>query len=359
MLIEHYFPEALSPARLDKYLAGGWFRSAHMMYRSQLICLEGQIFSPVNIRARLHDYEFSKSLRKLLRQNKKTFRVIIRKAFWSEEKERLYQVYKPRFQGFVVNSLKNFLFATPEDYRIFDTYEVCVYDKHQLVAVSFFDLGKQSIASLLGLHNWEYRKYSLGIFSMLLEIEYGMQIGKKYYYPGYILDQPSTFDYKRRIGHLQYYNWKGRWRKISNMSQEEFAAGTMRRKIDYVKEYFQIFNIDYQARLYPLFSLGYSSFLGEQFLESPLHFVVAEGKDRLWVVEYLPETDRYRLSLSQPCVAYLDFILMNMEYSSDILDSPDYCTDLLQYNEIICESDNLLEVMEQVLQLQEQQSFLD
>ena len=34
---------------------------------------------------------------------------------------------------------------------VFDTREVCVYDGDRLIAVSYFDLGEQSMASLLGL----------------------------------------------------------------------------------------------------------------------------------------------------------------------------------------------------------------
>ena len=72
-MIQHYNPRSLSPARLDKYLASGWFRSTNILYRSEILCLDGGIFAPVNIRLKLSEYTFSKSLRKIYSKNSKRF----------------------------------------------------------------------------------------------------------------------------------------------------------------------------------------------------------------------------------------------------------------------------------------------
>ena len=48
MLVQRYYPRTLSHDQLDKYLENGWFRSAFMLYRSQMICLKGDVYSVVN-----------------------------------------------------------------------------------------------------------------------------------------------------------------------------------------------------------------------------------------------------------------------------------------------------------------------
>ena len=35
---------------------------------------------------------------------------------------------------------------------------------------------------------------------MLKEVEYGKRTGRKWFYPGYILDKRSDFDYKLKLG---------------------------------------------------------------------------------------------------------------------------------------------------------------
>ena len=86
-------------------------------------------------------------------------------------------------QFFYNNSIKS----------IFDTYEVAVYDGSKLIGLSYFDFGQKSVASLLSVYDVtdEYKKYSLGVYTMLLEVVYAQEQDKTYYYPGYVLDKPS------------------------------------------------------------------------------------------------------------------------------------------------------------------------
>jgi arginine-tRNA-protein transferase len=35
--------------------------------------------------------------------------------------------------------------------------------------------------------------------------------GKAYYYPGYAYLEPSEYDYKKRLGALEYFDWRGHW----------------------------------------------------------------------------------------------------------------------------------------------------
>lgn len=269
-----------------------------MLFRMKMICMEGDYFSLVNIRLKLENYRFSKSLRRIFRKSQGQFRTVIRPATINSEKERLYQQQKPRFKGFVFDTLSDFLYF---DYYIdlFDTYEVCVYDQDKLIAVSFFDMGKRSVASLIGLFDLDpsYNKYSLGIYTMLAEVDYALAAGKKYYYPGYILDRASEFDYKLRLGKYEYYNWKGRWRPYDKFGEESMGSDLIRQKLDQIKANLQVQGIPFRQRLYPFFSIGYLDAFEEEMFKSIVFLQLFPDKDiPNFVIEYRLEDDTFVLS---------------------------------------------------------------
>jgi leucyl-tRNA---protein transferase len=83
--------------------------------------------------------------------------------------------------------------------NIFNTYEINIYDHGKLIGYSFFDVGITSMASIIGIFDQSYSKHSLGIYTMLLEMEYAKSMQLKYYYPGYVAYEPSQFNYKLRL----------------------------------------------------------------------------------------------------------------------------------------------------------------
>lgn len=311
-----------------------------MLYRSQLICLEEDVFSTVNIRLRLKDYQFKKRLRKTLNRNNRKFRSIIKRASLNEAKERLYRGQKHRFKGFIFDSLHQFFFANLEE-SVFDTYEVCVYDGDKLIAVSFFDQGKSSLASILGLYDQDYEKSSLGLYTMLLEVDYALDTNRKYYYPGYVLDRPSVFDYKLRLGeeYMEYYNWKGKWKAWDRLNKEKLLVHDLKEKMEELETCLQAFHIDYQKILYPLFSIGYLVFFGDSFLRCSVYLTCLPHRydGPYLIVEYLLEEQVFRLSWSSECPEYQEFI--NMKVSKDLGDPNLYCLHLLKYDRIIIEDE--------------------
>ncbi|NJL75726.1 MAG: GNAT family N-acetyltransferase [Saprospiraceae bacterium] len=101
-------------------------------------------------------------------------------------KELLYKKYKAEnFKNDIAVSLADALLDRQER-NIYNTFECEIYDQEKLIAVSFFDLGATSISSIMGMYDPDYSDYSLGYYTMLLEIEYGQERGFEYYYPGYV-----------------------------------------------------------------------------------------------------------------------------------------------------------------------------
>lgn len=309
MLVEYYFPQSLSPARLDRYLAGGWFRSGPSLFRAKVLCLEGNMYSVVNIRVQLENYHFSKSLRKILNRNEQRFRVEFGHATVDDAKERLYAFQKQRFKGFIFDSLDELLFSGNAPF-VYDTREVRIYDDAKLIAASYFDQGQQSTASLLGLYDPAYSKYSLGIYTMLHEIRYAQSQGHKFYYPGYVLKGYDGFDYKLRLGNISYYNWQGRWRPFDRLREEAFSVPVLEEKIREAESYLRMYEIPFTKQYYPFFSIGYLNMAEEEFLRSPLYLMISreqiQDRTRYLVMEYVMEEDLYFLSWVVPDDDYLE-----------------------------------------------------
>ncbi|MCS6820934.1 MAG: hypothetical protein NZ551_03610 [Microscillaceae bacterium] len=354
MVVNTYTPNALSAMRLDKYLAGGWFRSAYMLYRNQGICIDGDVDEIVNIRYNLKKYKFKKRFEKILRKYNARFKVFVRPFSNNAEKEALFQQQKFKFKGFIFNDLEGFLYANlPQKEKIaniFNTYEVAVYENHRLVALSLMDIGKNSIASLLGLYDMQYPKLSLGLYTMLIEINFAKNEDKKWYYPGYIMKHNTSFDYKLTLGDpqwIQYYDWNTkRWKQWRDRSLKDFKLiDTYKAKTAEIAQLLTAQGVRFRKRLYPFFSFGYSMMGYDKpiFLEI-ISTISHQLQDPQLVlaIDYSPQQNVFTLQLLRQ-IYHIE--LIGMEYSQDIAENPIYCLAYLDYERVFCRSPHIQEVL--------------
>jgi arginine-tRNA-protein transferase len=157
----------------------------------------------------LADFERSKSQRRVLRRNGDLC-VEIRPVEITEDTERLFHDHKLRFDHSVPTSIYEFLSAEPATVPC-PAREVAVYDGERLVAVSYFDIGESSLSSIYAIFDPSEEKRSLGILTMLKEIEYAHEIGCDFHYPGYAYEGESFYDYKKRFSGLEQFDWLGKW----------------------------------------------------------------------------------------------------------------------------------------------------
>ncbi|MEO1516072.1 MAG: arginine-tRNA-protein transferase [Bacteroidota bacterium] len=329
----------LAPEQLDNYLDKGWFRMGQMIFTCHFLCFSDHLFTAVWIRLALQDYAFGKRQRKLLRRNNQRFRTIVRKAVFDIEKEELYQLHAHRFQGYVADSLVDSLFGD-SDYDIYDTYEVCVYDDDKLVAASFFDKGKNSLASIMGLYNPAYAKYSLGFYSMLVEIVFGISHGMIYYYPGYVVPGYASFDYKLRIGDVDYYDYDlQEWRPYSLMENDLLPSSrlitALQRAMDLLKEK----GVRSQMMLYPLYDKQLFGLEPEESVKYPLFLSCYHEKHSpgMLIIEYDLYSEQYRLS---EVSLVEDASLFAYQVFSEF-DPRKSCLNFLVRDQLIMESKNL------------------
>ncbi|MEM6964413.1 MAG: GNAT family N-acetyltransferase [Bacteroidota bacterium] len=298
MFTQFHTPPTLYGDILDFYLVNGWFRSGQYIYTTKILNLEGKLYSPIRIRLPLVNYEFRKKLRKIWNRNQR-FETIYRKAFISREKEELYQKHKLRFEGYISQTIKDSLQDGGET-TIYDTYEVAVYDGGKLVAVSFFDLGEKSMASIMGLFDPDYAKYSLGFYTMLAEINYGKKQGFEYYYPGYVIPDYPKFDYKLRIGDCEFYKAAAdQWLPFGALEKKDLPSEIIENQLVTLGEALESEDINYQIFYYPHFDKGYTHQVGELIeLSSPL-FIQLQLDNIIGqnlVIEYNLQKQCYELS---------------------------------------------------------------
>lgn len=330
MLVQTHFPRKLTHSRYDQYLASGWFRGSVMLYKMDLLCVDADVFSVVNIRLGLSDYAPKKRHRKIKNRIESRFIITCGKVLIHDEHQRLYEQHKSRFKGFIHSTLDEYLHAGFQT-TVFDTMQICVFDGDRLIAASYFDLGERSMASLLGMYDEAYAEYSLGIYTMLKEIEFGKSTQRRWYYPGYVLDKPSSFDYKLELGKMEYYTPSKRWGVYSNYKPEETLAYALRASMKRLENEFKLEDQPYRKWHYPYFSMGYMPLWKNRFLHMPLVLELGHDHGGSLIVGFCPESQDFLMARVNPCPDEQHFI--NMEQASEYNDSQVYLSHLMEYAE--------------------------
>ncbi|MFT4779664.1 MAG: arginyl-tRNA--protein-N-Asp/Glu arginylyltransferase [Flavobacteriales bacterium] len=309
-----------------------------MLYKMDLLCIEEQIYSVINIRLPIEQFSLRKRQRKIVRKVENNFRVCCGKAQTNEAKEQLYQKQKKKFKGFIHPTLSDYL-SSGFVSSVFDTYEVCVYDHDKLISVSFFDKGEKALASLIGLYDEDYASYSLGIYTMLKEVEFGQSQDMRWYYPGYVLDRPSQFNYKLRLGDFEYYNANQRWSKYENFIPSETKSFFLIKRLNELEALLIEHNIEYQFVLYPLFSMGYIGYWNAEFIKFPGFFMIKTKKEEKLILSYDLDQEVFVMQNIVPAPNYEH--LVNMEASGEFQSRDNYLMRLMMVSEHICISPEL------------------
>lgn len=211
---EEFYAEAVPPAQIDFLLADGWRHFGTHFFRYNLGVYENEIRRVLPLRIRLNDFKFSKSQRRVLRRNS-DLDVKIQPIEITDETHDLFDRHKRRFKHGIPATIYDFLSLDPADEPTAGL-AIDVRLNGDLLAASFFDVGKTSVSSIYGIFEPTEHERSLGIFTMLKEIEHALATGKQFFYPGYAYDGESFYDYKKRFSALEAFDWNGNWEDFSH-----------------------------------------------------------------------------------------------------------------------------------------------
>ena len=208
-LNEEFTAQSVSPGELDTYLANGWRHFGTHFFRYNLGIFNGEIRRVIPLRICLSEFSPSKSQSRILRKNA-DLRCEVRPIRITSEVVNLFERHKLRFKHNAPDSLYTFLSAAPSKTPC-EGVELAVYDNEKLIATSFFDAGTSAVSGIYAVFDPEESHRSLGIFTMLKEIEFAVKGGWEFYYQGYCYSGESFYDYKKRFRGTEGYDWKGKW----------------------------------------------------------------------------------------------------------------------------------------------------
>ncbi len=207
---EEFYTTQVSPQQLDWLLADGWRHFGEHFFRYNIGFHENELRRVLPLRIRLAEFEISKSQRRASRKNQ-DLQIFFRPIEITTEKEDLFERHKRRFNHAVPDSLYDFLSFEPADVPC-EALEVCVYEKNKLLAASFFDVGATAVSAVYAMFEPSEISRSLGIFTMLLTIDFASKKGRTFYYSGYAYEGNSFYDYKKRFSALEEFDWNGNWK---------------------------------------------------------------------------------------------------------------------------------------------------
>jgi len=214
LINEEFYTPQVSPQQLDMLLADGWRHFGEHFFRYNIGFHEDELRRVLPLRIRLADFVLSKSQRRILKKNQ-DLQIIIRPVEITPEKEILFEAHKKRFDHSVPDSIYDFLSVAPADVPC-EALEICLFAHEKLLAASFFDVGATAVSAIYAMFDPKETSRSLGIFTMLLTIDYALKSGKSFYYPGYAYEGDSFYDYKKRFSALETFDWNGSWEKFES-----------------------------------------------------------------------------------------------------------------------------------------------
>lgn len=209
-IFDEFHAEEVVPEDMDLLWENGFRHFGTHFYRYSHSYLNDEVALILPLRILLSEFKMTESQKRVIRKNKDTT-YTIRDCVIDQEKEDLFYIHRERFTSNVPESIYTFLSSDPAKIPC-NTKEVCVYRENRLIAVSFMDMGKSAASSVYAMFDPAFNKKSLGIYTMLLEIDYSKEQGFDYLYPGYAFREQSFYDYKKNFHPAEYYNWdEERW----------------------------------------------------------------------------------------------------------------------------------------------------
>ncbi len=211
---EEFYTQAISPQELDALLADGWRHFGKHFFRYNVGLHEYELRRVMPLRIRLKNFMLSRSQRRIIKRNQ-DLQTVIRRIEITPEKEILFEKHKQRFKYSVPDSIYDFLSNAPADTPC-EALEVCLYNQEKLLAATFFDVGRAATSGVYAMFDTKENRRSLGIYMILLIIDFSLKNSMAFYYPGYAYEGNSFYDYKKRFSALEVYDWNGSWGKFES-----------------------------------------------------------------------------------------------------------------------------------------------
>ena len=182
----------------DKLVKKGWRRFGNYYSRPQCsTCTECK-----SIRIDVENYKFSKNARRTIRKNINTV-FTIQKPTISNEHLEIYEKYHKYMEE--KKGWKSYDIKPKSYYELYITgahkfgKEILYYINNQLVAVDLVDFMDDGISSIYFFYNPDFASYSLGRYSIYMQIQLAKNFNLHWIYLGYYVKDCPSLNYKERF----------------------------------------------------------------------------------------------------------------------------------------------------------------
>ena len=159
-----------------------------------------------SLRIDVESFKPSKSQRKAIKRNKDT-KVILQTPVVDDEHIELYNKYhhykhiKDKWRTTEIHGLEyreNFAEGAHDFGK-----EIAYYRDNKLVGVDLIDITNDGISAIYFYSDPDYGWHSLGVYSLIVQINLAKALGKKWIYLGYWVDGCKAFEYKTNFNPIE------------------------------------------------------------------------------------------------------------------------------------------------------------
>jgi arginine-tRNA-protein transferase len=208
--VTHVFQtNRIAPAFYESLISQGFRRSGTLFYQNH--CPECKACLPIRVDVR--DFRPSRSQRRVLKKNRDV-RFTLAPAVFDDTGFQLYRSYceqrHPTSPAPNREDYRRFLIVSPVPTKMMRYY---LHD--QLIGIGWIDVLPHSLSSVYFSFDVDYSSRSLGIFSILRQIELCRALGKSWLQLGFWVETCQKMSYKNRFTPCHVLR-DGKWQYLPN-----------------------------------------------------------------------------------------------------------------------------------------------
>ncbi|MEC9093512.1 MAG: arginyltransferase, partial [Planctomycetota bacterium] len=198
---------AIHPTHAESLLATGYRRSGKFLYRTS--CSQCTACEPIRVIA--SQFTPNRSQKRALKKGNSELSVSIGRPICDEEHVALFNRHR-NDRGLNRHGVNVDL----EEYRMFlvdsclDSFEISYFYQDQFVGAAIFDQAADSISAVYTYFDPDYSRLSLGVYSVIKQVEYCLDRGLRFLYLGYFVDGSPHMLYKQNYRPHQRLQ-EGKW----------------------------------------------------------------------------------------------------------------------------------------------------
>lgn len=215
--LEYRYVMEMETPDYEALLARGWRRQGMCFFRPAC----PQCVKCRSLRVDVARFRASKSQRRCLSRNQDV-RLVVRRADVSKERLALFNAYHAD-----MHERRGWPYRESNSADYFETFlsgrflfasEFAYYQGKTLVGLGLVDVTRDALSSIYFYHHPEWRSAGLGTLSVLRELDYARQTGRRWLYLGYWIRENASMSYKNRyephevleryVGDAEIPNWR-------------------------------------------------------------------------------------------------------------------------------------------------------